>query len=883
MKTKIIISILTILIIMQSMFPIKVRAVEEVREIVSVPAQIGHQKTADVGFVDTMVGLVLEPTVEFFTVIIDSIMSVFVNFMQPSEDGIKFVMVSDIKNISNIGEPSATFTINDLSTYKNGFGKLDVRYPNFIFSTEDIFTGKSILLNVDFISGNDSEGNPITDNSWTQIRNVVSQWYKVLRMVAIIGMLSMLIYTGIKIILASTAGQKSKYKEMLANWFMAVVLVFTMHYIMAFIMTCISTIMSLLEGVGGVIKVNFGDKSFNTNLVGLARFQMQQNHFSAKIPYLIIYTALSVFSLKFTFVYLKRVLYMAFLTIISPIVALTYPLDKMEGKARGFEMWLKEYMYNALLQPMHYILYYILVTSSLTLAAKNPIYAIIAISFVAQGEKLLKQIFGINKAKEGTVGGLTRSFTTGAMVGALNNMIRLPAGKGKKKKNGKGNKKSGITNSDEFVFNPKQIYENDWREFDDPDSFSGPVLNSGNDAEHQEEPQYERTPLERYLADGYGTNDYGEYFNPHTNEYDPDYNPENDPMYMGRNEHNRMEALRRYYSEGFGVNDYGEYFNTHTNEYDPDYDPREGPIYMENEGTSQERPEQLQPEGTEELQQPQQPQQPQQTEQPQQPVQPQYPEIPIRQKGGVGAGLKAVGKSLAKPIWDFDKSGQYNGKRFARRIAKGVLGTTVGITAASVQAGISITDGKYKPMEGLTTFGAGFAGGAGIVNGIERGVEEVVNTYREGANAGDKTKLRELQMKRAQQRFADRDDIIAFNKKEYPANPKSAMERQRNNYLTRGITELDQMKQCMKYADSLIEQRGMSVEEADRRAAATFEFRKDLQERGQLESVYNQKKRDKYIDVLVKKDVEEGLEENMVRRRYLNAYVAVQEFDAANR
>jgi len=133
MKTKIIISILTILIIMQSMFPIKVRAVEEVREIVSVPAQIGHQKTADVGFVDTMVGLVLEPTVEFFTVIIDSIMSVFVNFMQPSEDGIKFVMVSDIKNISNIGEPSATFTINDLSTYKNGFGKLDVRYPNFIF------------------------------------------------------------------------------------------------------------------------------------------------------------------------------------------------------------------------------------------------------------------------------------------------------------------------------------------------------------------------------------------------------------------------------------------------------------------------------------------------------------------------------------------------------------------------------------------------------------------------------------------------------------------------------------------------------------------------------------------------------------------------------
>ena len=872
MKRKIIISILTILIMMQSIVPIKVSAMEEVREIVSVPAKIEHQKTSDVGFVDTMVGLVLEPTVEFFTVIIDAIMSVFEHLMMPSDDGLKFVMVSNIQNISDIGQPSATFTINDLTSYKNGFDQLDVRYPNFIFSTEDIFAGKSVLLNVDFISGNDSEGKVITDNSWVQIRNVVSQWYKVLRMIAIIGLLSMLIYTGIKIILASTAVQKAKYKEMLANWFIAVVLVFAMHYIMAFIMTCISTIMSMLEGVGGVIKVSFGDKSFNTNLLGLARFQMQQNHFSAKISYLIIYTALSVYTLKFTFVYLKRVLYMAFLTIISPVVALTYPLDKMDGKARGFEMWLKEYMYNALLQPMHYILYYILVISSLTLAAKNPIYAIIAISFVSQGEKLLKQIFGIDKAKEGTVGGIARSFTTGAMVGALNNMVRLPAGKRKKKKDGKGSKNGKNKDSDDFLLHPGAIYENDWREFDDPASFSGAVLNSGNNAELQEEPQAEeaqaeQTPLDRYLADGYGTNVNGEYFNPYTDEYEPDYNPEKDPMYMGENERNRMEALQRYYVDGYGTNANGEYFNPYTDEYDPDYDPTNDPMYIGNAGIL---PDQPQPEPQSQQKHEPEPQQ-------------EDTRDPIREKGGVGAGLAAVGKKLAKPIWDFDKNGQYNGKRFVRRIAKGVLGTAVGITAAAVQAGISITDGKYKPMEGVATFAAGYVGGAGIVDGIERGIGGLVNTYREGAAGDDKDKLREIQMRRAQQRFADRDDVIAFNKKEYPTNPKAAMERQRNNYLTRGITELDQMNKCMKYADTLIQQKGMSAEDADRRAAATFEFRQKLQERGQLESVYNKKKQDKYIEVLVKKDVEEGLEENMVKRRYLNAYDSVREFDAANR
>ena len=51
---------------------------------------------------------------------------------------------------------------------------------------------------------------------------------------------------------------------------------------------------------------------------------------------------------------------MAFLTIISPIVALTYPIDKMDGEAKGFNMWLREFIFNALLQPLHYILYYIL-------------------------------------------------------------------------------------------------------------------------------------------------------------------------------------------------------------------------------------------------------------------------------------------------------------------------------------------------------------------------------------------------------------------------------------------------------------------------------------------------------------------------------------------
>ena len=40
---------------------------------------------------------------------------------------------------------------------------------------------------------------------------------------------------------------------------------------------------------------------------------------------------------------------MAFLTIIAPLVALTYPIDKInDGKAQAFNMWFKEYIFNLL-------------------------------------------------------------------------------------------------------------------------------------------------------------------------------------------------------------------------------------------------------------------------------------------------------------------------------------------------------------------------------------------------------------------------------------------------------------------------------------------------------------------------------------------------------
>ena len=54
--------------------------------------------------------------------------------------------------------------------------------------------------------------------------------------------------------------------------------------------------------------------------------------------YLIIYIALIAFTAVFTVRYLKRVIYIAFLTLMAPMVALTYPIDKIKDrKGTGME------------------------------------------------------------------------------------------------------------------------------------------------------------------------------------------------------------------------------------------------------------------------------------------------------------------------------------------------------------------------------------------------------------------------------------------------------------------------------------------------------------------------------------------------------------------
>lgn len=352
-------------------------------------------------------------------------------------------------------------------------GDKDYGVPIIKYTPEKIFGNKVPALDANFInpkdwSETDGEGSETSDtvdgetmneHSITRmLHSTIATWYVALRNLALVVLLSVLLYVGIRMVISSSAGDKSKYKQMLVNWLVAVCILFFLHYVMSFILSITGMITDGLTGTSEVIVQVTGEDAednfqFKTDLTGLVRFQIQYKDLGARLIYLIFYIALVIYTVMFTWVYVKRAITMAFLTLMAPLIAITYPIDKIgDGQAQAFSIWLKEFIFNALLQPFHLIIYTIFLGAASDIVVRNPIYAILFLAFIIPAEKLLRKMFGFEKTS--TVGGMSSAL--GVLGGAaafktVGNLISKGAkGLGDKGKKGIRVKGSSPSVSDAF-------------------------------------------------------------------------------------------------------------------------------------------------------------------------------------------------------------------------------------------------------------------------------------------------------------------------------------------------------------------------------------------------------------------------------------------------
>lgn len=455
-------------------------------------------------------------------------------------------------------------------------GDNNIKYPAYLYLTpESIFRNQIASLNPNFINainmdgtlekalgGDDDvvmDGKTSTshadnvEKNLNVLRSTIAKWYVAIRNFSLVGLLSVLVYIGIRVVISSTASDKAKYKQMISSWVGAICLIFLLHYIMAFTFTLTENLTDLFNSnmgnpgiklpsvVGDDAKFTFNDKTNNekfsevlsklqgehlvikgnvfnanneitgvANLMQYARLYANLNGASG-LGYTITYLFLVGFTVIYFAKYIGRFIRIAFLTLIAPLITLTYPIDKLnDGQAQAFNMWLKEFTFNVLIQPFHLLIYMIFISSALEFANSNIIYTIVVLGFMTQAEKLLRKMFGFEKASTmGAFSGAAAGSMLANVAGKIGNKVAKGKG-GSGGNGGSGGSGDGASQPDRIRakedpydgLNPRDGNGQSQQNNNEPIQNSGNNFNNNDLDEERKTIESERAALDSLLDEG---------------------------------------------------------------------------------------------------------------------------------------------------------------------------------------------------------------------------------------------------------------------------------------------------------------------------------------------------------------------------------------------
>ena len=294
-----------------------------------------------------------------------------------------------------------------------------------IGSVDAIIFNEAEITSIDFF---DTSSNGTVN----KIRENISIWYYVFRNLSIVILLGILLYVGIRMAMSTVASDEAKYKKMFKDWVVSLALVFVLQYIMIFTIGVNNVLVDVLNDARNNVQTSEAGKQYDNALDQIAS-QAWNVDFTVGVSSTLVYIILVGMTILFLIMYIKRMLTIGFLIVISPLITITYSIDKMgDGKSQALNAWLKEFVFNVLIQPFHCIIYLIfastainLLTEQQTLAAA--VLSICMILFIFKGEKIVREIFNFRASSLGEAIGGAAAITTGI------SMLKARGEKDKKK------------------------------------------------------------------------------------------------------------------------------------------------------------------------------------------------------------------------------------------------------------------------------------------------------------------------------------------------------------------------------------------------------------------------------------------------------------------
>ena len=331
---------------------------------------------------------------------------------------------SNIKNIVKV--------LNVIPTLAKAFLYVSVKDDNEPEENKEYGEGfsiqKAVFNKIEIFDVNFFVSSEYDSDITKTLKDNVAQIYYTMRNVAVAGLLVVLIYTGIRMAIATVAEQKAKYKQMLTAWATAFIILMVLPYLMIAILEICKVVMDLFENIMVDLCGQYGDdvkvieekmleKSTASGVLG----------FSIIIP-TITYWILVYYQVKFFLMYFKRIFSTAFLIVIAPLVLVQHAFDKIStGGGGAFNTWLREFALNIAMQPIHAVIYTVFMTIALNIMTTAPLLSIIFFATLSRAERVVRNLLSIKNTT--TVTSMADNFKAEDAVDKVKGFGNLVAGK----------------------------------------------------------------------------------------------------------------------------------------------------------------------------------------------------------------------------------------------------------------------------------------------------------------------------------------------------------------------------------------------------------------------------------------------------------------------
>lgn len=302
---------------------------------------------------------------------------------------VKIGIVGTIENIEKLID-NALIALEGNEEEDIDYNDDDVEGDYVHYTIEDLIYNRIPALDVDLLSSK-AAGKVVEKGSAIDvIKSTVAGWYVSIRNIAIIIMIIMLIYTGIRMATSTISSKKADYQKQLYTWLKCMVMIFVIHYIIVLVLSLNNIMCDLFEA----------DYTKENTLYNTVKTRAYDFRLSVGFAGTIMYVALFIYWLKFLVVYLKRYVKNLILILLAPLVIVRYALDNAEARGKqGFNKWLNSFVLNVLIQSVHALTYSVIMGIAVDLAVKSIfgfILALVFMSYLLRFDDVIFQIFQFN-------------------------------------------------------------------------------------------------------------------------------------------------------------------------------------------------------------------------------------------------------------------------------------------------------------------------------------------------------------------------------------------------------------------------------------------------------------------------------------------------------